>query len=764
MRCVLALARASSVFRQFRNKNTAEFSRLALFSTTIMATGRLNNLAHEKSPYLLQHVTNPVNWYPWGEEAFKKAKELNRPIFLSVGYSTCHWCNGHESFENEEIGKLLNENFVSIKVDREERPDVDRLYMAFVQAMSGSGGWPMSVFLTPDLEPIMGGTYFPPEDNYGRPGFPTILKMIADKWKNRQAEVKQQGKTLAEAIKQSLKKSKTGQANPNTVFKKCLEHLAGEFDEVNGGFGTAPKFPKPVDLDFLLACYVADRSSKEGKYALHMLQTTLQKMADGGIHDHVGKGFHRYSVDATWHVPHFEKMLYDQGQLLEVYSNFYKETGLFSEIVQDIADYLKENLTHPLGGFYSAEDADSLPTHDSHKKKEGAFCVWTKAEIEQVLGDHPTRFNENITLDEIFCTVFNVYDNGNVPRHADPHNELTKQNVLKSIDGKTLKDYAGECHMNEQQFKQCIEDAKVLLRQRRAQRPRPHLDNKILTSWNGLAISGLCAAASALPNRTDFRQMAEQAVEFAKNHLTLNGDLLRSAYVDENGKIAQISNPIFAFADDYAFLIKALLDLYELNFDESLLQWACDLQMKMDKNFWDEENDSGYYLARASDSSIFARMQEEQDGAEPSTNSIASSNLLRLASFFNEKKLAAKAQHIFEGSYERLQKYPFVLSKMVTSLYASSSSPPQIVVVGHKSNEETVKMLQAIQAKHILGKLLVFFDQDKPEKEQWLLQNNQHFKELAYAQKGDKPVVFICRNFACEMPVYTLKELEDRLN
>ncbi|KAI1718385.1 thioredoxin-like domain-containing protein [Ditylenchus destructor] len=728
---------------------------------------RPNSLINEKSPYLRQHAYNPVQWYPWGEEAFKKAKELNRPIFLSVGYSTCHWCHvmEHESFEDETIGKYLNDNFVSIKVDREERPDVDKLYMSFIQAISGGGGWPMSVFLTPNLEPITGGTYFPPADSFGRPGFLSVLKMISDKWTNRQAELKQQGQSLAKAIREGLKQTMAGNVpNAEVSFEKCYEHFSGEFDEANGGFGSAPKFPQPVNLDFLLAYHSTDQSSTNGKRALEMVQKTLQKMTDGGIHDHVGKGFHRYSVDSTWHVPHFEKMLYDQGQLLSTYSNFYKLSGVFKETIEDIADYIRSNLSHTLGGFFSAEDADSHPTHDAKKKKEGAFCVWTKREIEEVLENRPARHNENITLDEIFCKVFNVLDSGNVPSRADPHGELTNQNILKSIDPQTLENYAKECRMSREKFLQCINDAKGFLRERRSQRPPPHLDNKFITSWNGLAISGFCAASSAL-GRSDYRERAEKAVEFVRKYLMQDGHLLRSAYVSEtDGGVVQIASPIKGFADDYAFFIQALLDLYELNFDDSLLALATDLQAKMDDSFWDKENNSGYYLARDDDPSIFARMQEEQDGAEPSTNSVAVSNLLRLAALANDNSYRQRAENCFKGCAARLGKHPYILSKMLISLRAYFHSPPQIIILGKKSDEVAQSMVALAQAKFYPLKMLVFIDTEEKNLDRWLLQHNSHVKSMVDSSSSSGNIGYVCRNFSCDLPARTLEELKSRLD
>ncbi|KAL3110085.1 hypothetical protein niasHT_015688 [Heterodera trifolii] len=726
-----------------------------------------NKLASEKSPYLLQHSANPVDWYPWGDEAFKKAKELNRPIFLSVGYSTCHWCHvmEHESFEDEAIGNLLNENFVSIKVDREERPDVDKLYMSFVQSLTGGGGWPMSVFLTPDLEPITGGTYFPPKDSMGRLGFSTVLRMISNKWNNNSQEVKEQGRELAEAIREGIQQAKSSQLPiADEAVQKSYARLVRQFDRENGGFGSAPKFPKAVDLDFLLYFSVIKKSTEESDNALKMLRLTFEKMFCGGIHDHVGKGFHRYSVDSVWHVPHFEKMLYDQGQLLRSYAHFYMITGeqMAFEAICDIADYIATNLTHALGGFFCAEDADSLPTEHSNKKREGAFCVWTFEEIEKVLGDRPSRHNENICLDELVNSVFGVKHEGNVPALADPHGELRGKNILHRVDEYEMSKIASENKMTIEQLKQCVDDAKRFLAEERAKRPSPHLDNKILTAWNALAISGFCAAAQAVPTRAaEFQKRAEKAVAFIRSHLFHGGELLRSAYVDNLGQVVQIRHPIKAFADDYAFLIEALLSLYSLNLDENLLQWAHDLQLKMDELFWDGNYDSGYFMSRVGDPSIIVRMQDEQDGAEPCTNSVAASNLLCLSFLLDSADFRRRANDCFAGAAKRIEKYPFIMPRMLIALHAATHPPYQIIVVGQSTDEATQKMLKAIRAKFLPMATLIFIDKDRPD--QWVLRQNSHLADYASSYRPGQPSVFMCREMSCEMPIATLEELQKRL-
>lgn len=669
----------------------------------------------------------------------------------------------HESFENTTIAKILNDNFVSIKVDREERPDVDKLYMSFIQSLTGGGGWPMSVFLTPDLEPITGGTYFPPHDSFGRHGFPTVLQMIADKWRNNNSDIKEQGCELAKAICEGVQQSKGKlTSDVDAPIQKCYELLNKKFDSKNGGFGSAPKFPKAVDLDFLLYFNIIKKSSAESDNSLKMLRLTLEKMFHGGIHDHVGKGFHRYSVDSIWHVPHFEKMLYDQGQLLRTYSNFYKITGELDESIIDIAGYIMENLSHPLGGFYSAEDADSLPNHGAVKKREGAFYVWSQKEIEDVLGDRPSRYNENICLDEIACAVFDVHEEGNVPRSADPHEELVHQNILHMVDKENIVGIAKTCKMTLLQLNECIHDSLRFLAEQRIKRPKPHLDNKIITGCNALAISGFCAAAQTMIRRAEFCECAERAIKFIKEHLVLDGELLRSTYVDDKGNITQITSPIKAFADDYVYLIEALIELYSLNLDDNLLKWACELQHKMDELFWDITNNSGYFISRAGDASIIARLQDEQDGAEPCTNSVAVSNLLRLSSLLGSTEFRKRAEDCFSGAAYRINKYPSILPRMLISLHSFAHPAYQIIVVGQSSDPTTNKMLQAIQSNFMPMATLIFIDKDKQE--QWIVQENSHLQDYAGFYKAGQPTVYMCKEMACEMPIFSLDELQQKLN
>ncbi|VBB32382.1 unnamed protein product [Acanthocheilonema viteae] len=706
-----------------------------IISTTLLLMGK-NHLANEKSPYLLQHANNPVYWYPWGREAFDKAKTTNRLIFLSIGYSTCHWCHvmNHESFENEEVARILNENFVSIKVDREERPDVDKVYMAFIQAISDRGGWPLSVFLTPDLKPITGGTYFSLRDGNGRPDAAELF---------------------LSSMKRSMKPKHGVLPSLEKIEWVCYNHLRDTFDEEYKGFGSAPKFPNCVYLEFLLCFYCAHVNKEAGRNALQMVGETLMAIDQGGIHDHIGKGFHRYSVDSRWHVPHFEKMLYDQAQLLAIYAVYHAITGEFLDVIEDIVSYVDSNLTHKSGGFYSAEDADSLPNFSSVKKCEGAYYVWTEKEIDEALSDEPVNDIGELTYAEVFKIYYNIKSNGNVPQYEDPYDELKLQNVLMMKDSHSV--CAKKCGLSTDNLRNVINEAKASLREAQKKKPRPHLDNKIITSWNGLMISGLAKASITLQNE-NLLHRAQRAVDFIREYSMESGHLLRVAYVGADEEIVKNVAPIQAYADDYAFLIQGLLDLYEACFDEQLIKLASDLQKEMDYRFWDAENDSGYHQS-VEDPHIIIRIINDQDGAEPSINSVASMNLVRLYGITNEKTYNERARKIFESAAETLNKYPFAVAKMVCALQKHIRPTKQVVVVGSRNNETTKQMLSLVSKHFDCLKVSISLDL---ERDSWLQSVDDHLKVLATST--DTPTVYICENFECSLPVTSLKELKDRLD
>ncbi|XP_049320821.1 spermatogenesis-associated protein 20 isoform X2 [Astyanax mexicanus] len=576
-----------------------------------------NRLRKERSPYLLQHAHNPVDWFPWGQEAFDKAKSEDKPIFLSVGYSTCHWCHvmERESFEDEEIGKILSDNFVCIKVDREERPDVDKVYMTFVQATSGGGGWPMSVWLTPSLRPFIGGTYFPPRDSSRRPGFKTILLRIMEQWQNNREALESSGERVVEALRKGTSISASpGESLPSgpDVANRCFQQLAHSYEEEYGGFRDAPKFPTPVNLLFLMSFWTVNRSSAEGAEALQMALHTLRMMALGGIHDHVAQGFHRYSTDSSWHVPHFEKMLYDQAQLAVAYITAYQVSGerLFADVALDVLQYVSRDLSHKSGGFYSAEDADSLPTPESAEKREGAFCVWTAGEVRDLLSETVEGATGGATQADIFMHHYGVKDQGNVEPEQDPHGELQGQNVL--IVRYSVELTAARFGLSVDRLTEVLASARAKLAEVRRERPPPHLDSKMLASWNGLMLSGFARVGAVLGDKA-LLQRAEQAAQFLQEHLwDKEGQrILHSCYRGDDMEMEQTASPIAGFLDDYAFVVCGLLDLFEATQTVQWLKWAEDLQNMQDQLFWDAQG-SGYFSSDPSDPTLLLSLKQDR--------------------------------------------------------------------------------------------------------------------------------------------------------
>lgn len=689
-----------------------------------------NHLQGEKSPYLLQHAQNPVDWYPWGEAAFSRARAENKPIFLSVGYSTCHWCHvmAHESFENDATSQLLNEHFINIKVDREERPDVDRLYMSYVQATTGQGGWPMSVWLTPDLKPFVGGTYFPPQDAYGRAGFSSLLQRIIEAWKTNQDKVLAQGEAMIQALRQNSAESASAAPTDNshagtTPLERGYQIFTRIFDATEGGWGSAPKFPRPVVFSFLLREYIRRGAhTVEGRHAAEMALFTLRKMASGGMHDHLGGGFHRYSVDEFWHVPHFEKMLYDQGQLVCSYLEAFQLTGEtpYAEVARDILDYVLRDMTDSGGGFYSAEDADSLLAHDKPDHAEGAFYVWTKAEIDSALNADEAR---------LFNFIYGMNPEGNAPAGADPHGEFNGKNIL--IQRHSLDAAAHEFSLDPGEAKQRLAVARKTLFEIRAKRPRPHLDDKIITAWNGLMISAFARACLVLQEQKHLTT-AQRSASFIREHLTdsKTGELLRS-YRQGPGAAP-------GFADDYAFLIQGLLDLYEADLDSTWLQWALALQEKMNALFWDAAH-GGYFSTSGKDTSVLLRLKEEYDGAEPSANSVAALNLLRLASMTGNSTWHELANQLLRSQATALLDSPIALPQLLTALQWSLAKPLQIVFATTGAQDSTLAPLQ----REVYQKLL-------PQKIVMHARDTQTQRDAAPLE--GKATAYVCINFACDLP------------
>ncbi|MEJ2007353.1 MAG: thioredoxin domain-containing protein [Acidobacteriota bacterium] len=651
-----------------------------------------NHLIDESSPYLLMHAHNPVDWYPWGQQAFELARRENKPIFLSVGYSTCHWCHvmERECFSNPEIAKIMNEDFVNIKVDREERPDVDRMYMTFVQATTGSGGWPMSVFLTPDLKPFFGGTYWPPEDRYGRPGFPTVLRRVAEAWKKDPKRIEQSATDVVEQLEKAVNAPAPGKADiTDATLSRAYQQIKAGYDPIHGGFGSAPKFPRPVIFNFLLR-YYARTGDQE---ALQMTLHTLRAMADGGIHDHLGGGFHRYSVDAEWHVPHFEKMLYDQSQLAIAYLQAYQITHdpFYANVVRDILGYVLRDMRSAQAGFFSAEDADSQIEKGKPEHGEGAFYLWTAAQIEEVLGHDSAA---------VFDYYYDVKPGGNVASQNDPHGEFKGKNILQVVH--SVDETAKHFGKSPSDVEAVLAEARSKLLAARDQRPRPALDDKILTAWNGLMISAFARAGQVL-NDPAYVEAAESAANFIQSKLydQQNGTLKRRYREGDIG--------INGFLDDYAYLIQGLLNLYESSFRVPYLAWAIKLQEKQDQLFWDEKG-GGYYQAPPTDSSILVRMRDAYDGAEPSANSVAAMNLLRLAEMANRPAWREKAHKVFLAFSRQIEQTPESVPEMIAAADFALSRPRQVVIVGNPASPDTQALLDVVNRQYLPNRVLFLAD------------------------------------------------------
>ena len=708
-----------------------------------------NRLAQEKSPYLLQHAHNPVDWYPWGDEAFAKARRENKPIFLSVGYSTCHWCHvmAHESFENEEIAALMNREFVNIKVDREERPDVDRVYMTFVQATTGGGGWPMSVWLTPDLKPFVGGTYFPPEERYGQPAFRSVLERIATAWKENHDKIVEQGGKIVDALRESQSATTAGGKIDAPILDAAYRQLDRSYDPKEGGFGNAPKFPRPVALNFLTRFYARDRKGESGKHALEMALFTLRKMAAGGMHDHIGGGFHRYSVDRYWHVPHFEKMLYDQAQLASAYLDAFQITRdrQYESVARDILDYVTRDMTSNERGFFSAEDADSpigaAGADRGHvETKEGAFYIWTKKEIDAALGRGA----------EIFDFYYGVQPNGNAPEGSDPQDEFRGENIL--IERHTIAETAQHFKKTEEEVANSLAQSRAKLISIRAKRPRPHLDDKIIAAWNGLMISAYARAAQIL-DEPRYMEIAARAAKFLKTNLyEEKGKLL---YRNYRGARSDIEG----FADDYAFVIQGLLDLYEASFDVEWLKFAVQLQETQDRLFFDEKK-GGYFSTSGKDESVFLRIKDDNDGAEPAASSVAALNLLRLAQFRDDKQIAERARKTTDTFAATLSHFPSAMPQMLVALDYLLSKPRQIVIAGRKDAPETKILVREVN-RHFLPKTVLCLA-DGAENQKYLGGQNEAIRGMSPIE--GKPAAYVCENFTCKAPVTDPKELAELLS
>ncbi len=670
-----------------------------------------NHLINEKSPYLQQHAHNPVDWYPWGPAAFEKSRTEDKPIFLSIGYSTCHWCHvmERESFESDALAAILNRWFVPVKVDREERPDVDRIYMTFVQASTGGGGWPMSVFLTPELKPFFGGTYFPPDNRYGRPGFGAILERIAEAWRTDRARIVQSSSDVIAQLQQYTSAGGSSAGVPDAaILDSAFQHFRRMYDSAHGGFGSAPKFPRPVVFNFLLRYYARSRRQE----ALDMTLDTLRAMANGGMHDQLGGGFHRYSVDERWFVPHFEKMLYDQAQLAVSYLEAFQITRdpFYAKIARSTLDYVLRDMTHPDGGFYSAEDADSVIDPANPKEKgEGAFYVWTAEELKP--------FPQ-------FAAVYGVEQNGNV--HDDPHGEFGGKNILylrESLDDATEAE---------------LQPAKAALLAIRANRVRPHLDDKILTAWNGLMISAFAKGAQIL-NEPRYLEAAQRAANFILTKMyDAKSGVLQRRYRDGDSAIP-------GFLDDYAFFIGALLDLYETDFDPRHMETAIALTDKM-RDLFEDATDGAFFSTAAGDSSLVLRMKDDYDGAEPSGNAVALVDLLRLAHFTDRADYREAAERTLRALAQKITQQAVAVPQMLVGLDYALGPRAELVIAGNPA-----EFLHHSRARFLPRTITV-------------LAGAPFFPMSASMREVDgKPTAYVCQNYVCQLPVNELSKLDELL-
>jgi uncharacterized protein YyaL (SSP411 family) len=701
-----------------------------------------NRLAAEQSPYLLQHKNNPVDWYPWGDEAFAKARAEDKPIFLSVGYSTCHWCHvmEHESFEDAQVADVINRHFVSIKVDREERPDVDRVYMTFVQATTGSGGWPMSVWLTPALEPFYGGTYFPPASRWGRPGFVEVLEEIARVWREERDKVSRSASSIVGRLKEAAASAKA--SAPKAVpaveaLDAAVRQFGATFDARRGGFGDAPKFPRPSELLFLLREHARTGQTEPRD----MVLVTLRAMAFGGMRDHIGGGFHRYSVDADWRVPHFEKMLYDQAQLVLAYVEAAQATGeaFYADIAADTLEYVMRDLTDPAGGFYSAEDADSIPPEhaaDPHPHKmEGAFYIWRDDEIRDALGADA----------ELFRLRFGILPDGNAP--FDPQAEFTHKNLLYTA--RPIEEIASTTKQSAMDVAAALGRARATLLAVRGRRPRPHLDDKVLTAWNGLMIAAFARAGRVLPDAERYLESATRAAMFLKSRMWGGKTLLRRYRAGDAS--------IEGYAEDYAYVIFGLLELFQAGGDPQWLEWALALQERQDELFWDPV-EGGWFSTTGTDPSVLLRLKEEYDGAEPAASSVSALNLLALAHLTGAEGFSGKAEQVIGSFGARLVSMSRAVPMMLAALSTYHAGMPQIVIVGRAEEDDTRALIDAVRSRYRPTTVTVRVDPavhaDLARLLPWI---------GMIGMLDGRATAYVCDDFACRAPTTDPETLSSEL-
>jgi len=714
----------------------------------------MNRLARERSPYLLQHAHNPVDWYPWSDEAFAKARNEDKPIFLSIGYSTCHWCHvmEHESFESDAIARVLNEEFVAIKVDREERPDVDRVYMTFVQATTGSGGWPMSVWLTPDLKPFYGGTYFPPSSKWGRPGFVDILQEIGRVWRTERGRVVESADALTVRLRSMEQSAPSADVPTAAALERTVQQFRDAFDPRNGGFGDAPKFPRPSELLFLLR----EHARVGAPQSAEMVLRSLRAMALGGMRDHIGGGFHRYSVDGGWRVPHFEKMLYDQAQLVLAFVEAAQVSGdpFYAEVAEDTLLYVMREMTDDAGGFYSAEDADSIPPEDVRDaiagdaagpvphKKEGAFYLWRADELDVLLGDDA----------RIVRLRFGIEPDGNAPQ--DPQQEFTGKNLL--YVARSIDEIAKQANKSPDEVVDILQGARMKMFKERLGRPRPQRDDKVLAAWNGLMIAAFARLARALrglgaDGRTagaPYLDAARRAAAFLREQMwNAQSGVLRRRYREGHAEID-------GYAEDYAYLVYGLLELFQADPEPMWLEWAMALQRKQDELFWDEQA-GGWFSTTGNDPSVLLRMKEDYDGAEPTASSVSVLNLLTLSHLVADAAWDDRIERALRLFATRLEQMGRGVPMMAAALSTHLAGVQQIVIAEGEGGDA----LDRAVAMHYLP-FAIQLRVTPPV--QRALAGSLPFLAAMQPVAGIS-AAYVCRNFTCRQPVTTVDALEQEL-
>jgi len=706
----------------------------------------MNRLARERSPYLLQHANNPVDWYPWGEEAFSRARAEDKPIFLSIGYSTCHWCHvmAHESFEDGPIAALLNAHFVSIKIDREERPDVDRVYMTFVQATTGSGGWPMSVWLTPDLKPFYGGTYFPPASRWGRPGFADILQEIARVWETERSKVAESADALTQRLREHEASNASASVPGPAALEQTLRQFRDAFDARHGGFGDAPKFPRPSELLFLLREHARTGDTQ----AREMVLRTLRAMALGGMRDHIGGGFHRYSVDGGWRVPHFEKMLYDQAQLVLAFLEGAQVSGdpFYAEVAEDTLLYVMREMTDEAGGFYSAEDADSVPPEHAADAaphpSEGAFYLWRDDEIDAVVGADAALVKSR----------FGVEPDGNAP--MDPQHEFTGKNLL--FVARSVDDLAKDSGKSAAEIVEVLNASRLKMFRARLERPRPQRDDKVLMAWNGLMIAAFARMARVRRATADgadgpFLHAAVRAAAFAHDRMwNAATRTLRRRYRDGHADID-------GYAEDFAYLIFGLLELFQADPNPAWLEWAIELQHRQDELFWDEAG-GGWFSTTGLDPTVLLRMKEDYDGAEPTASSVSVLNLLWLTHVVDEPAWRDRIERTLRSFGPRLEQMGRAVPMMAAALSTRIAGVQQIVLAGSAPNDADA-LARVVASRYLPFAITLQLDDARREA---LAARTPLI--AAMRPVGGAAAAYVCRDFACRAPATTIEKLTAALD